>query len=68
MNSREAVKHTLKFLFEILEDERDITFTEEQIEKAAEAMHDNDTFFEELLDFLEEHIEMYGENYGLVCE
>jgi hypothetical protein len=68
MDTREAMKVTLKLLFELLEEEKDIKFTENEVKEAIETMHDDNTFFEDLLDFFEEHIETFGENYGLEFE
>lgn len=65
MNTREAMKITLKHLFELLEEEKDISFSKEEIDNTIEAMHDDPIFFEDLLDWFDEHINAFGENYGL---
>jgi len=64
MDSREAMKITLNFLFELL-CEKGIYFESEQIKSMIEIMHDDNIFMDELLDFFESHIELFGENYGL---
>lgn len=64
-NPRTATKETLKLLFENLNEDKGITYTTEQINNAIEIMHDDAIFFEELLDLFEEHLEEYGESYGL---
>jgi hypothetical protein len=68
MNPRDAMREVLRNLFEWLEDNKGISFNDEEIENAVETMHDDNTFFEDLLDFFEEHIETFGENYGLEFE
>lgn len=65
VSTREAMKVTLRHLFELIEDREGISFEEEEKKEAIRIMHDNDTFFDELIDFMEEHIEVFGENYGL---
>lgn len=65
MDMREAVKTILRLLFENLEDEKCKSFSENKVTEAIEIMHDDDTFFDELLDFFDEHLEIYGGNYGL---
>ena len=65
MDSREAMKITLEFLFYLLYDEKGIHFKSGKIENAIEIMHEDNNFLEELSDFFEKHIEVYGENYGL---
>jgi hypothetical protein len=65
ITSRKAFKETLSLLFDNLEDEKGIKFTKEQLSEAIEKMHDDSNFFECLLDFFKEHIEGFGENYGL---
>jgi hypothetical protein len=68
MGDREAMKATLRFLFELLAEEKDIKFSKEKVEEAIESMHDDDIFLHELIDFLENHLETFGENYGLDWE
>lgn len=68
MNTREAMKITIRHLFEWLEEEKGVSFTKEKIDDAIYTMHDDATFFEGLLDWFEEHIEMFGENYGLTID
>jgi uncharacterized protein YcfL len=67
MNSREAVKETLRLLFYWLE-ERGYEFTKEERANAIEIMHDDSTFFDELMDFFEGHINDFRENYELYLE
>jgi len=54
MSTRDAMKITLKLLFEWLPEEngKKYEWTQEGIDNAVELMHDDDTFFRELLDFL----------------
>jgi hypothetical protein len=70
MNPRESMKEVLKLAFEWLEEDiyGGLEFTQKEVENAIEAMHDNDTFFEEFMNFFKDHIEMFGENYGLTIE
>ena len=65
MNERQATKVFLKFVFKLLEEDKDMSFSKEQVENAIEAMHDDDLFFSGLLDFMETLIDNVGENYGL---
>jgi len=65
MDSREAMKTTLEFLFYLLYDEKGIHFKSGKIKNAIEIMHDDNIFMDELLNFFESHIELFGENYGL---
>lgn len=65
MDSKQAMKAVLEFLFELLSEEKGREFKQGEIEKAVEAMHDDPTFLWGLLNFLEEHIEIFGESYGL---
>lgn len=66
MDSRTATKVFLKLLFELVEEKGDeYRFNREQVEKAVEMMHDDDTFFDQLVDFFAEHIDDFGENYEL---
>lgn len=64
MGTKTAMKITLGLLFEHLED-KGIKFTSKQREGAIELMHDDYTFCEELIGFLEDHLETFGGNYGL---
>jgi len=67
MSTRDAMKITLKLLFEWLPEEngKKYEWTQEGIDNAVELMHDDDTFFRELLDFLAAHLDTFAENYGL---
>lgn len=65
MNPREAMKEVLKLSFEWLEENKGLSFTQEEIDNAVELMHENDIFLDEFIDFLTDHIVMYGENYEL---
>lgn len=65
MSEREAMKITLMHLFEWLDEEKGMHYTKEQREQAVDAMHDDPQFWDELLDFFAEHVEDFGENYGL---
>jgi len=64
MNTREAMKTTLMFLFELLED-KGIKFDKEKTKNAVEIMHDDNLFMDELMEFFDEHIEIFAENYDL---
>ncbi|WP_165921198.1 hypothetical protein [Paenibacillus albiflavus] len=57
MNPRMAMKEMIKFMLEQL----DVG----NAESVAEQMHDDPTFLEELEQFFQDHIEDFGENYGL---
>ena len=65
MNPREAMKEVLKLLFEHYEERSEFSFAKEEIETAIENMHDDDEFLEQLIRFFADHVETYGENYGL---
>lgn len=59
MNPREAVKETIRFTLINLD------YSHELAAKVAEKMHDDHTFLEELEEFIQEHVDDFGENYGL---
>ncbi|SFR15305.1 hypothetical protein [Desulfoscipio geothermicus] len=65
LTTRNAVKETIRFVFEHLQDRGLVKFTQKEIEEAIIKMHDDDIFFDELIDFMYDHIEDFGENYGL---
>jgi hypothetical protein len=65
MNPREAMKEVLRNLFEWLEEDKNISYTKEQIDNAVEIIHDDNIFIEDLIDFFEEHLETFCENYQL---
>lgn len=59
MNPREAMKEMITFmLIEAGMSKNTATIT-------AEKMHDDPTFLEQLEQFFQDHIEDFGENYGL---
>lgn len=43
-------------------------FTKEQIDNLIESLHDDEYFFDSLLDCLVEHLEAFGDEYGLQLE
>jgi len=57
MNPRTAMKETIKFMLDQL--------GVGDAESVAEKMHDDPTFLEQLEDFFQEHLDDFGENYGL---
>lgn len=72
-SKRESMKVVLKNAFEWLEDGmggtfETKTFDKQQIINAIEIMHDDSTFFEEFMRFFADHIDTFGENYGLEFE
>jgi hypothetical protein len=65
MNLRTAYKMVIKHQLEMLEDDGLWSFAEMQIDEITETLHDDYDFLEELKSVVEEHLETFGENYGL---
>ena len=65
INTRLAVKETIRFLFEKITEDGLYNFSQSEIDEAVEQMHDDDGFIEPLIEFFDEHINDFGENYGL---
>lgn len=59
MNPREAMKEAIKFNLINIGMEDDVAAN------VAEKMHDDPTFLKELEQFFQDHIDDFGENYGL---
>ncbi|MCV4233340.1 hypothetical protein OHJ21_19335 [Virgibacillus sp. LDC1] len=57
MNPRIAMKEAIRFMLEQLQ--------VENAESVAEQMHDDMDFLEQLEEFIQDHIETFGENYGI---
>ncbi|MEK5175107.1 hypothetical protein NST63_18070 [Heyndrickxia sp. FSL W8-0496] len=65
MSLREAYKMVIKHQLVMLEEEGRWSFGTNEIEELAEQLHDNEDFIDDLKDSIEEHLEDFGENYGL---
>lgn len=59
MNPRIAMKEVLKFVL------RNLEFDHEKAAELAEQMHNDPNFLEALEEFVGEHLDYFGENYGL---
>lgn len=57
MNPRIAMKEAIRFMLEQL--------NVENAESVAEQMHDDHDFLEQLEEFIQDHIDTFGENYGI---
>lgn len=65
MSLRQAFEQIIKHQLTLLRDEKNIDLTDEEIEKATKIMSNDEQFHDELLDFFEDHINIFGENYGI---
>ena len=57
MNPRIAMKEAIRFMLQQL--------NVENAESVAEQMHDDQDFLEQLEEFIQDHIDTFGENYGI---
>ena len=65
MNPREAFRVFIRFQLNSAVEEGQIDLTSDQIEKIAEGVEDDSTFYDQLNEFLADYIESFGENYGI---
>jgi hypothetical protein len=65
MSTRQAFRIFIRHQLEVLKEEGKIDLSAEEIEKIANGVEDDFTFYEQLGDFLKEYIEDFGENYGI---
>lgn len=64
MNSRQAFRIFIRFQLENGLAEQ-LGLSAEDLEKFANGVEDDPTFYEKLDEFLQEYIEDFGENYGI---
>lgn len=65
MGARQAFQIFIRHQLEVMKDDGKINLTAEELEKFANGVENDFTFYEQLADFLEEYINDFGENYGI---
>jgi hypothetical protein len=65
MNTRQAFRIFIRHQLETMAEDGKLDLSAEELEKVANGVEDDFTFYEQLGDFLKEYIEDFGENYGI---
>lgn len=65
MDPREAFRVFIRFQLRQAVEEGDVILSDEQIEKFANGIEDDPTFYEKMNIFLNEYLFDYGDNYDL---
>ncbi|MGZ9653623.1 hypothetical protein [Bacillus cereus] len=63
MGLRQAYEMVIRHQLELLVEEKGWDFSETSLEEVAEAMANDPQFTDQLLDFTDEHLETFGDNY-----
>lgn len=65
IGTRGAFRIFIRYQLQVMVEEGKIDLTEEELEKFANGIEDDFTFYEQLGDFLTEYLEDFGTNYGI---
>lgn len=65
IGTRGAFRIFIRYQLETMIEEGKISLTAEELEKFANGIEDDMTFYEQLGDFLAEYLDVFGENYGI---
>ncbi|QSB48785.1 hypothetical protein [Parageobacillus toebii] len=65
MSPRKAVEATVRFLLDVMVEDRGLNIPFERIESLAFELANDHEFLTQLEDFMESYLEDYGDNYDL---